>query len=46
MRDGLTDHWREILRFSTGQVNEGYGVGIVIDRIPPRHHLEVSTLMV
>jgi hypothetical protein len=26
-RDGLVDHWREILRLRDGQVNESRGVG-------------------
>jgi hypothetical protein len=28
-QDGLTDHWREMLRLLNGQVNESRGVGSV-----------------
>jgi hypothetical protein len=27
VRDGLADHWREMLRLLTGQVNQSGGVG-------------------
>jgi hypothetical protein len=29
VRDGLVDHWREMLRLLTGQVNQSGGVGSV-----------------